>query len=154
MVEGLTWPHMLPLLQHFFLTWFTSCLSCSCWVSHQDLLFYAFTLIATGLSQSLVIFHISSFILYLWMMGWLVLGGVVTFNTKVRSWSKLNMFSDMTLAMNMGKWKWTWRCMHERAWAWHMSASVSTCERAAITCLLLFTLTQTISLGILKASTS
>ena len=34
------------------------------WLSHQELLFYTFILIATGLSHNIVNFHMSSFILY------------------------------------------------------------------------------------------
>ena len=42
----------------------------------------------------------------LWMISWLVLGGVVTFNTKVRSWCNLTMFWDRTVAANVNNLSW------------------------------------------------
>ena len=92
MIEGLTWLHRLLLPYHLFLTSFPSSRSGEAilcfpidryWsVPKHGLLWYVFF---EGYST-------------LWMISWLVLGGVVTFNTKVRSWCNLTMVSDRTVA--------------------------------------------------------
>ena len=98
MVEGLAWLHILLLPYHQVLT---SCPSC---LSHQELVFYAFTSIATGLSQNMVNFHMSSFILYEWWADWSL---EEFLHSTPKSGHEVSWIcSDRTLAMNMNSLPW------------------------------------------------
>ena len=69
---------------------------------HMKRLSIPFMLMSTGLSQDIANFDMSSLritILCGWWTDWSL--GVLMFNTKVRSWCILSMFSDRTVAINM-----------------------------------------------------
>ena len=59
-----TWFQHIMLPHHYFLTPCPSCLS------HQEVLFCALPLIATGLSHNVVKFHMTFFILHGWWANW------------------------------------------------------------------------------------
>ena len=116
-VEGLAWLHILLLSCHLF---WTSCPSC---LPHQKRLFSAFTLIA--IDEWLIPQHGQFYVGYsiVWIMGWWVLWGFLTFNTKVRSWCKLTLFRNMKVNMISLSW-YESQIGHDVQNTWHDNSTV------------------------------